>query len=122
MFWVYFWGGIAIVYCIWIIVITRKPNGNKNLRILSFIGGILLVLLLAIIANEIYNHSNPKSVIFAGKIVNDKTGEWSNNRLVLVYLKGKEIGRDTSKTSEFITDLGMLDGVFVVPITNTYKL
>lgn len=122
MFWAYLWGGIAIVYCVWIIAITKYPSTNQNLRFLSLIGGLSFIFLLAITANNIHHRSNPRWIIFAGKVVNDKTGEWPNDRLILAYLKGKEVGRDLSKTSEFIRSLGVLDGGFAIPISNTYQL
>lgn len=40
-------------------------------------------------------------ITFAGKVVNPETGEWENNRLVLLFLKSKEIARTTSSTTEY---------------------
>ncbi len=60
-------------------------------------------------------------MIFTGKVINSQTGEWPNNRLVLVFLRTIEIGRDITKTSTTKTQ-GILDGVFSVSVPDTYQL
>lgn len=60
-------------------------------------------------------------ITFTGKVVNSQTGEWPNNRLVLVFLKNEEVGRDTTKTSTTKVE-GVVDGAFSVSIPNTYQL
>jgi hypothetical protein len=60
---------------------------------------------------------------FAGKAINKDTGEWPNNRLVLVFLKGKEIGRAITARGDFpASGLGVTDGLFVVEVENAYGL
>jgi hypothetical protein len=39
--------------------------------------------------------------VFAGKVVNLKNGEWTNNRLVLAFLNSKEVARATTATMEY---------------------
>lgn len=59
----------------------------------------------------------------AGRVVNTRSAEWLNDRLVLVYLKEKEIGRAISQTGEYpLSGQGVHDGLFVVNVPNTYKL
>jgi hypothetical protein len=41
-------------------------------------------------------------IVFAGKVVNPSNGEWTNNRVVLVFLKSKEIARATTSTMEYV--------------------
>ncbi len=60
--------------------------------------------------------------MLAGKTINSTTSEWNNNRLVLVFEKEKEIGRTTTFRGEFAeNELGIIDGLFVVEIPNTYR-
>ena len=69
------------------------------------------------------NLRGDNEIVFAGKIVNQETGEWPNNRLVLIYLHGEEVGRAISSTGKFApNELGILDGLFTIPVTNTYEL
>jgi len=41
-------------------------------------------------------------IVFAGKVVNPSSGEWTNNRVVLVFLKSEEIARTTTSTMEYV--------------------
>lgn len=73
-------------------------------------------------------------IVFAGKVVDPNSGEWANNRLVLLFLKSKEIARDVTSTREYDAmtsetnsrrvdgGLGIADGIFVLHIQNTYEL
>lgn len=82
-------------------------------------------------------------ITFGGKIVNKDTGEWVNDRLVLVFLKGKEIARTTSVMRDMtiakppfedegwlsvpsfkdkIGSNGIEDGLFLVSVPNIYDL
>lgn len=84
-------------------------------------------------AIPMYNTNN-EELIFAGKVVNPDTGEWPNDRLVLLFLKTQEIARTVTSTGEFDAikrgivfesvngGLGVIDGLFVFHIPNTYKL
>jgi len=108
-----------------------------------------------------YTPTNNSEIVFAGKVVNPSDGEWTNNRLVLVFLKSKEIARVTTSTMEYTAkiynvfidpnippatidvnaciedrsacgvdlntsrldgNLGIVDGLFVLHIPNTYEL
>lgn len=64
----------------------------------------------------------PGAIVLAGKVVNSRTGEWPNDRLVLLFLKGQEVGRDTTSMRDVapITDQGIMDGVFAVSAPNAY--
>lgn len=58
-----------------------------------------------------------------GKIVNTESNEWLNDRIVIIYLKGIEIGRGISNVSTaplYTTDI--TDGIFKIPIINQYEL
>lgn len=73
---------------------------------------------------------------FAGKVVNRETGEWVNDRLVLLFLKGVEIDRVVTQTTEIdiferdnqylfedkTAPVGISDGLFAVSASNTYQL
>jgi hypothetical protein len=61
--------------------------------------------------------------VFAGKVVNQETGEWPNNRLVLLFLKDQEIGRSVTNMGEFPqSKRGIHDGFFVIQVQNSYQL
>jgi hypothetical protein len=70
-------------------------------------------------------------ITFAGKVVNQNTGAWENDRLVLLFYKSKEIARAVTSTGEYRgvsqgiridNNLGIFDGLFVIHIPNTYEL
>ncbi len=74
-------------------------------------------------------------IVFAGKVESPNTGEWTNDRLVLLFLKSKEIARAVTSTSEWDANfyngtlsarvdngLGIADGLFILRIPNTYEL
>lgn len=81
---------------------------------------------------------NPYCLVFAGKVINKDTGEWTNNRLILLFLKGKEIARTTTFLSQrqiglpplsfwgnaetFTGSNGIEDGLFALSAYNTYQL
>jgi hypothetical protein len=79
----------------------------------------------------------PTYIVLGGKVVNSRTGEWPDNRLVLLFLKGKEIGRDTTsmrislpvsnggiiRRGQFPdSEQGIVDGVFVIVAPNPYQI
>lgn len=68
--------------------------------------------------------SNPaKTIIFSGKVVDHVTGQWPNDRLVVLFLNGKEVSRTKSELGEFIySGEGKHDGLFVITVNNTYDL
>jgi hypothetical protein len=60
---------------------------------------------------------------FSGKTVNTETNEWLNNRLVLLYLKGEEVGRATTAIGESsLSGEGVTDGFFQIAVPNTYAI
>ena len=48
-----------------------------------------------------YIPTTNSQIVIAGKVVNPNTGEWTNNRLVVVFLKSKEITRAITSTMEY---------------------
>jgi hypothetical protein len=92
--------------------------------LVGLFGFIIFIFLrgLAII-EETPKNVRVQRIIFSGKIVNSQTGEWLNNRLVLVFLHGKEVGRSISALGEFLqSGQGIHDGLFVADIENAYGL
>lgn len=75
---------------------------------------------------------------FGGKVINKDTGEWVNNRLVLLFFKGYEISRTTTSTDKIEIGMppldfwgnpsytkgsnGIEDGLFSVSAPNSYAL
>jgi hypothetical protein len=60
---------------------------------------------------------------FSGKVVNKETGEWPNDRLVVLYLKGEEIGRATTSIGKKdLSGEGPTDGFFDIQFPNTYEI
>ena len=100
---------------------STKYENNSNfhhqiapLRLLGLVSAFVILVGLACGVST-------SQITFTGKVVNSQTGEWPNNRLVLVFMKNEEIGRDTTKTSTTKVD-GVVDGAFSVLIPNTYQL
>jgi hypothetical protein len=89
-------------------------------------GGVWIIGRLFLLYNGIdqnlKSHRQADTIMFTGKTVNPVSGEWNNNRLVLVFEREKEVGRTITYQGEFPeSDLGIIDGLFVVEIPNTYK-
>lgn len=74
---------------------------------------------------------------FTGKVVNRETGKWLNDRLVLIFLEGRELARTKTSTIEIKIETppfrvigkgeekgsnGVSDGLFFISVPNTYKL
>ncbi|MCB0086955.1 MAG: hypothetical protein KDE54_03510 [Caldilineaceae bacterium] len=65
----------------------------------------------------------PGHLIFAGKVVNQAAGKWPNDRLVILFLEGNEIGRTVTNRDEFWgNDQGIQDGLFIIEVDNPYHL
>jgi len=65
----------------------------------------------------------PKNINFSGKLVNKQNGEWPNNRLVVLYLKGEEVGRAVSKMGKSeLSGEGLTDGYFNIQVANIYEI
>ena len=112
---------------------TAEPGESEMSsfrRIWSIAGSLVLVALIVLGLYNLLRWIFPKSftptpqqIIFAGRITNQGTGEWPNDRLVLLFVKGKEVGRSITKLGEFVgSGQGIHDGLFVVTIPNTYGL
>ena len=70
-----------------------------------------------------HQFTRTKSIIFAGKVVNRNSNEWPNNRIVVLYLKQKEVARTETSLGEFQeSGLGPIDGLFVISTDNLYGL
>jgi len=107
---------------IWLYIIgTRLLMGLGGLVAITIVGG--LVYLLFWVPEQFTDPAPTRQLVLAGKVVNSQTGEWPNNRLVLVFLNGKEIARSTTAMGSFSRSRqGIHDGLFVVQIDNAYRL
>lgn len=126
MFWVIFWWVLGILGFIMAIYISGKSS-SFLIWFPIIIAGVIWFLGCIGEAQkaqaEYEKLRTPETILFAGKIINSETGKWPNNRLVLLYLHGEEIGRAISATGELPeNELGVQDGLFVITISNTYKL
>lgn len=64
-----------------------------------------------------------RELLFAGKVVNQDATNWPNNRLVVLYLNGQEVGRTFTEVGENdLSEEGMTDGHFAIEIPNTYEI
>ncbi|HLO28291.1 MAG TPA: hypothetical protein VK249_04100 [Anaerolineales bacterium] len=62
------------------------------------------------------------TILLIGKVVDPVTKDWNNNRLVLVFERGKEVGRAVSHRGELPENhLGVIDGLFEIEFPNAYK-
>jgi len=71
-------------------------------------------------------------LLFGGQVVESKTGEFPNDRLVVLFLKDKEIARTVTSaqklqikgnnSNSFVGTNGVMDGVFYLSVPNTYEL
>lgn len=59
-------------------------------------------------------------IVFAGKVVNPNNGEWANDRLVLAFLKSKEIARAITSTLEYTATIVPIS--FVDPNSNSVPM
>ncbi|GAB1472077.1 hypothetical protein MASR2M66_29550 [Chloroflexota bacterium] len=89
----------AKLICLLVAILgTMQACGSDNNKILGeFLGGGTPTPQFMPTANT--------EIVFAGKVVNPKNGEWTNNRLVLVFLKSKEIARAVTSTTEYTGSL-----------------
>lgn len=61
-------------------------------------------------------------IAFTGKVV-DANGMWLDNYLVILYLNGKEIGRDTTRLQNYDeSQVGPYNGLFKIRVRNDYQL
>ncbi|MCB0103469.1 MAG: hypothetical protein H6635_14915 [Anaerolineales bacterium] len=94
---------------------SKHKTNFKLLKLPLFLTTFVTVISLAC------GVSAMSSINFSGKVVNSQTGEWPNDRLVIVFLKNEEVGRDTTKTGDTIPE-GVVDGSFSISIPNTYQI
>jgi hypothetical protein len=119
----------------WYFLIFLHEQGNSQMlpKLHSFSIIAFLVLATAACAPEASSTTNIPCLLFAGKVINKNTGEWVNNRLILLFLKNQEVARTTTKTGEFPISLperakpqvgsnGVEDGLFAVFAPNIYRL
>ncbi|MCB8966359.1 MAG: hypothetical protein H6660_05630 [Ardenticatenaceae bacterium] len=64
-----------------------------------------------------------RELLFTGKVVNGDATNWPNERLVVLYLNGQEVGRTTTDVgANNLSEEGMTDGYFAIEIPNTYEI
>lgn len=97
---------------------AKSSLSDSNLAPSKFLAGLVLFVYLVGMACGL---QPARGINFSGKVVNSQTGDWPNNRLVLVFLKSIEVGRDTSKTGS-TGPAGVVDGSFSISIPDTYQL
>lgn len=98
--------------------------------LVEVVGPVLLILIIIAAACGgigLFNYSKQDkavpSIVFAGKVVNPATGEWPNNRLVILYLNGQEIGKVRTQRGEYQpAETGIEDGLFAIAADNPYQL
>jgi hypothetical protein len=119
---------------IMILSLVRTPRDDSTIPARSRLSITPIVFLISSIAGSILwsifflnmtgivqKNRTVDKIMFAGQVVNSSIGDW-NNRLVLVYERNKEVGRDFTHLGEFSeNDLGMIDGLFVIEIPNPYQ-
>ena len=63
------------------------------------------------------------TLVFSGKVISQDASSWLNDRLVVVYLDGQEVGRAITEIGESeFSEEGITDGYFDIFIPNTYKI
>lgn len=103
--------------------------GNELTKLFAVLSLLAMVISYCAIDSS---DSEPENIVFGGKVVNSETGEWNNDRLVLLFLKSKEVARSITSMGEFTgtivkdeptqTPFGVVDGLFLLQAPNTYKL
>lgn len=64
-----------------------------------------------------------KELLFTGKVVNADATHWLNERLVVLYLNGQEVGRTVTEVGRSdLSEEGITDGFFTIKIPNTYEI
>jgi len=115
---------------------TKKSEKGQGLFIVLVVLAIIILLIYGVylvvkglieyVGEGIDNYQNTRPVptlVFSGKVVNVVTGEWPNDRLILLFLNGEEIARTESTKGEFPeSNEGMHDGFFILRIANGYNL
>lgn len=64
-----------------------------------------------------------RELLFTGKVVNGDATNWPNERLVVLYLNGQEVGRTVTEVGgNDLSEEGTTDGFFAIEIPNTYEI
>jgi hypothetical protein len=72
---------------------------------------------------EIQQTHEISNFIISGKVVNSTTGEWTNDRLVLLFLHNKEVSRATTSIGQSpFSQEGTHDGLFTLYADNPYGI
>lgn len=90
----------------------------------TFVGAIIYLILATATSpcsREEHSSSAVSKLEFVGR-VKDDLGVFLNDRIVILYLNGREVGRDVTKTGKYYTDNNPNDGLFQIIIPNQYEL
>jgi hypothetical protein len=84
----------------------------------------LLVLLVTFLSIGIWQFfQKTEEIVIAGKVVNENSEKWLNERLVLVFLDNKEVGRAITQIGVFEPSReGAHDGLYTIELDNVYDL
>jgi len=123
-------GTILLIVGYILIIFNRRGDWdsyrrNERGRQISIYGYIAISISVLLIFGFLYSidYWHRPEVIFAGKITNSDNGEWPNERLALLFLKGQEIGRSFTELGEFPQSKeGVHDGLFAIRVRNSYAL
>lgn len=64
-----------------------------------------------------------RELLLTGKVINGDATNWPNERLVVLYLNGQEVGRTITGVGESdLSEEGITDGYFAIEIPNTYEI
>lgn len=94
-----------------------KNKTTKN------IFAIAVAIMLLAVGCQPKSNKVTDNLVIAGKVTNSETGSWPNDRLVVILLNGKEIGRGITSFGELPENgLGKIDGLFKIVVPNSYEL
>ncbi len=101
---------------------TTSSNFGGAVAFFTIIGAIIGSAAFGL-SYWIIRSTATQNIMFVGKVVNPSTGDWNNNRLIIVFKNNKEVARTTSAQGEFSGNRqGIIDGLFVVKVPNEYRL
>ena len=87
----------------------------------ALLGIFTIIGTFVAIGIKVSNNFPRQNITFLGKITNVNK-DWLNNRLVLVYLKNEEVGRNISAAGKSGFTEIVTDGFFSVTIPNSYEI
>lgn len=90
----------VVLICLLVVItsMTQACGSNNNNTLGEYLGGNTP---LPPQPTYQYIPTANSEIVFAGKVVSPNNGEWTNNRLVLAFLKSKEIARVITSTTEY---------------------